>query len=167
MPIDVWNVHGFTLREERDSWGVDIPPGMDDELAIEYEIEDHDDLNILQQNLVDFRNWMAERGYGDKPLIISENGILMPDDYGFPSDSVGQYLTACFDLFRSLSGENGYEPDDGRLVQKWFWYSVYDGEVYPTGDLFDPAAGQLTNLGEIWAGYVNGVATDSDLTQEN
>ncbi len=33
MPIDLWNVHAFTLREERDSWGVDIPPGMDDDLS--------------------------------------------------------------------------------------------------------------------------------------
>ena len=29
MPVDVWNIHAFILREERDSWGVDIPPGMD------------------------------------------------------------------------------------------------------------------------------------------
>ena len=28
MPIDVWNVHNFILREERGSWGVDIPPGI-------------------------------------------------------------------------------------------------------------------------------------------
>ncbi len=166
MPIDIWNVHGFTLREERDSWGVDIPPGMEDDLAIAYEIEDHDNLNILKQNLIEFRSWMAERGYGDKPLIISEYGILMPEDYGFPVERVSKYMTDSFDLFRTLTGENGYQPDDGRLVQKWFWYSVYDGEVYPTGDLFDPSAGQLTDLGEIWAGYVNGAA-DPRLTQEN
>jgi hypothetical protein len=165
MPIDVWNVHGFTLREERDSWGVDIPPGMDDELAIEYEIEDHDNLDILKQNLIDFRSWMAERGYGDKPLIISEYGILMPEDYGFPLERVGQYLTDSFDLFRTLSGENGYQLDDGRLVQQWFWYSVYDGEVYSTGNLFDPATGQLSDLGLVWAAYVNDVATVPDLSE--
>ncbi|MCB0032575.1 MAG: hypothetical protein KDE51_01035, partial [Anaerolineales bacterium] len=28
MPIDVWNVHAFILREEAGSWGVDVPPGM-------------------------------------------------------------------------------------------------------------------------------------------
>ena len=30
MPIDIWTVHAYTLREEADSWGVDIPPGLAD-----------------------------------------------------------------------------------------------------------------------------------------
>ncbi len=163
MPVDVWNVHAFTLREERDSWGVDIPPGMDDELAILYEIEDHDNLEILEQNLTDFRAWMLERGYGDKPLIISEYGILMPEDYGFPHERVAEFLTGSFTLFENLTGAAGYQPDDGRLVQRWFWYSVYDGEVYPTGNLFSPSGGELTLLGETWAEYVSGSAMDSGL----
>ncbi|MBK8046417.1 MAG: hypothetical protein IPK16_04355 [Anaerolineales bacterium] len=29
MPVDVWNMHAFVLREERDSWGVNIPPGFE------------------------------------------------------------------------------------------------------------------------------------------
>ncbi len=163
MPVDVWNVHAFTLREERDSWGVDIPPGMDDELAILYEIEDHDNLEILEKNLTDFRAWMFERGFGDKPLIISEYGILMPEDYGFPPERVAEFLTGSFRLFQTLSGATGYQPDDGRLVQQWFWYSVYDGEVYPTGNLFDPSRGELTVLGKAWAEYVNGAVIDNSL----
>jgi hypothetical protein len=163
MPIDVWNIHAFTLREERESWGVDIPPGMDDALAIKYEIEDHDDLEILKQNLIEFRSWMADRGYGDKPLIVSEYGILMPEDYGFPLQRVGDFLTGSFYLFQTLSGENGYRPDDDRLVQQWFWYSVYDRDVYPTGNLIDPSTGQLTGLGEVWVDYVNGSSLDSNL----
>jgi hypothetical protein len=163
MPIDVWNVHAFTLREERDSWGVDIPPGMDDELAIQYEIDDHDDLEILKQNLIEFRLWMADRGYGDKPLIISEYGILMPEDYGFPLERVGAYLTGSFHLFQTLSGADGYEPDEGRLVQQWFWYSLYDGEFYPTGNLFTPSTGEITPLGKIWADYVAGSSNDDNL----
>ena len=34
MPVDVWNVHNFILREERDSWGVDIPPGLNDQTGV-------------------------------------------------------------------------------------------------------------------------------------
>jgi len=30
IPVDVWNVHGYILREERGSWGVDITPGISD-----------------------------------------------------------------------------------------------------------------------------------------
>jgi len=163
MPIDVWNVHAFTLREERDSWGVDIPPGMDDELAILYEIEDHDDLEILEQNLIDFRAWMFDRGFGNKPLIISEYGILMPEDYGFPPERVAEFLTGTFKMFQTLSGDTGFQADGGRLVQQWFWYSVYDDQVYPTGNLYDPSAGQLTPLGDVWAKYVSEFSTDNDL----
>lgn len=154
LPVDVWNVHAFTLREEAGSWGVDIPPGMDGAQGILYEIDDHDDLAILEQNLLDFRAWMAERGYAGWPLVISEYGILMPEDYGFPLERTAAFLTGSFDLFRSLAGEQGYAPDDGRLVQWWFWYSVFDDELYPTGNLVDYAAGTLTPLGEVWAAYV-------------
>jgi len=47
MPVDVWNVHGFLLREERGSWGVDIPPGESVDRGVLYEIEDHDDMEML------------------------------------------------------------------------------------------------------------------------
>jgi len=119
-----------------------------------YEIEDSDDLEILQQNLIEFRAWMAERGYGDKPLVVSEYGILMPEDYGFPPETVERFLTGSFDLFQTLANETGYLPDDGRLVQWWFWYSLYDGDQYMTGDLYDPSSEQLTKLGQAWANYV-------------
>lgn len=156
MPVDVWNVHAFTLREERGSWGVDIPPGMDESNGILYEIEDHDNLDILEQNLVEFRAWMADRGYGDKPLVVSEYGILMPEDYGFPPETVGRFLTGTFDLFQTMANETGYLPDDGRLVQWWFWYSVYDEGLYQTGNLYDWSNEQLTTLGQTWTKYVSG-----------
>ncbi len=28
MPVDWWTVHGYVLREEKGSWGVEIPPGI-------------------------------------------------------------------------------------------------------------------------------------------
>jgi len=160
MPIDIWNVHAFTLREEQDSWGVGIPPGMEGSSGILYEIEDHDNLNIMKQNLIDFRAWMAERGYGDKPLVVSEYGILMPEDYGFPPEVVGSFLTESIDIFRTLANETGYSPDEGRLVQWWFWFSIYDDDLYPTGNLFDPLNQELTPLGHTWAEYVAGSRTN-------
>lgn len=154
MPIDIWNVHAFTLREERGSWGVDIPPGFDVDTGELYEIEDHDDLEIMRQNLIDFRAWMADHGYQDKPLVVSEYGILMPPDYGFPLEVVGDFLTGSFDLFLTEQNETGYPADDNHLVQWWFWYSVYDGELYPTGNLYDVPTGELTPLGDIWNAYI-------------
>ena len=154
MPIDIWNVHAFTLREEADSWGVGIPPGMEGQEGVLYEIEDHDNIDIIAGNLRDFRRWMADRGYGDKPLVISEYGILMPEDYGFPPEDVAAFLTATFDLFREMTGEEGYAPDGDRLVQWWFWYSVNDPDIYSTGNLWDEESGQLTGLGRVWMNYI-------------
>ena len=78
-------------------------------------------------------------------------------------ERVGDFLTGSFHLFQTLSGENGYLPDDNRLVQQWFWYSVYDPDVYPTGNLIDHADRQLSPLGEIWVDYINGSSLDSSL----
>lgn len=155
MPVDIWNVHAFILREERDSWGVGIPPGMSEELAIPYEIEDHDNVEVLQKHIVDFRDWMAERGYGDRPLLISEYGFIMPLDYGFTPETPATFMRESFDFFRTARSENGYAPDGGRLVQWWFWFILDDPEDEFAGTvLFDQERGALTPLGERFAQYV-------------
>jgi hypothetical protein len=154
MPIDIWTIHAFTLREEADSWGVDIPPGMSDELAIEYEIADHGNIAIFQQNLLDFREWMAVQGYADRPLAVTEYGILLPNDYGFPPELVADFMTQSFDFFLNTAGENGYAPDGGRLAQWWFWYSIYNDQAPEAGNLFNRPNGELTWLGREFAEYV-------------
>jgi hypothetical protein len=156
MPVDVWNVHNFILREERGSWGVDIPPGMPDEWGTLYEIEDSDSLEIFQQQIVDFRQWMARHGYQDRPLIVSEYGILMPEDYGFPPEKVVAFLRGTFDFFLTATDSAlGYPDDAYRLVQRWCWYSLDAPEhLYPTGNLFDPLTGQMTAVGAGWVEYV-------------
>jgi hypothetical protein len=160
MPVDVWNVHAFILREEEDSWGVGIPPGLAGEEGILYEIEDHDDIEIFAQNIRDFRRWMNDRGYGDKPLVVSEYGILMPEDYGFPTERVSTFMEDTLNLFREMKGEDGYAEDGSRLVQWWFWYSLYDGLLYSTGNLWDGETGQLTELGRTWSRYITGRGID-------
>ncbi len=153
MPVDVWNVHNFVLREERGSWGVDIPPGMDDAAGRLYDIDDHDDLALFRQQLVDFRRWLKERGQQDKQLIVTEYGILMPGEYGFPPEAVRQFMLDTFELMRTLADPDlGQPADGGRLVQRWCWFSLQD-ERYPTGDLVQPGSGQRTLLGDAFAGY--------------
>ena len=53
------------------------------------------------------------------------------------------------------SGEDGLAADDGRLVQWWFWYSLYDtvGD-YGASDLYDPDTGTLTELGQVWSEFI-------------
>jgi hypothetical protein len=135
---------------------------MEGQEGILYEIEDHDNVEIIAGNLRDFRRWMADRGYGDTPLVISEYGILMPEDYGFPEQDVAAFMSATFDLFREMTGEEGYAPDDGRLVQWWFWYSVYDKDLYSTGNLWDEVSGQLTGVGRAWTQYILDNEIDAD-----
>ena len=155
MPIDVWNVHAFVLHEERDSWGVGIPPGMGDDLATPYEIGDHDNLAIFRQNLINFRAWMAARGYRDRPLVVTEYGILLPNDYGFPPEAIASFMTSSFDFFLTAANDTGYPPDNNRLVQWWFWFSLYDYPDYPTSNLYDRPSGQLTLIGQAFRDYVN------------
>jgi hypothetical protein len=153
MPVDVWNVHNFILREERDSWGVDIPPGMEEDTGTLREIADHDDLAIFRQQLVDFRRWMKAHGQQNKPLIVSEYGILMPNDYGFPAERVRAFMLDTFRIFETaVDPELGYAADGYRLVQRWCWFSLADAR-YPTGNLVVRETGELTPLGEAFAAY--------------
>ncbi len=153
MPVDVWNVHAFILREERDSWGVSIPPGFDVDQGMLWEIEEHDDLDLFRQQIVDFRRWMDKQGERNKPLIISEFGILMPTENGFPPQRVAEFMTETFDYLLTASDPDiGYPADDNRLVQRLTWYSLSD-TVYPTSNLVDPKTGERTVLGQTFANY--------------
>jgi len=154
MPIDVWNVHNFILPEQRGSWGVDIPPGSDATSGLTYGIDDHDRLDIFKQQLVDFRRWMAERGYRNKELLVTEYGVLMPADYGFDHLRVRDFMLGTFDTMRTATDPAlGLPADGNRLVQRWCWYSLADTS-YPTGNLLDAATRQLTPLGLDFKRYV-------------
>lgn len=157
LPADLWHIHTFTLREEQDSWGIGIPPGMEVTAGVLYEIEDHGNIDLLQQHVAAFRDWMAANGYADAPLAVTEFGILLPEDYGFPTEVVGRFMREAIDYFRTATGETGLAADDGRLVQYWFWYSLYDDGAYPTGNLFNVPALDVTELGEIYRAYVDEV----------
>ena len=156
MPIDIWNVHAFILREEANSWGVGIPRGMGSAGAILYEIDDHKDLTIFRQNIINFRAWMAARGYANRPLVVSEYGILMPPEYGFSPAEVSEFMTGTFDFFLSSANGNGYPADGNRSVQWWFWYSLYNPDIFTAGSLYDRPTGQITEVGQAYRHYVTG-----------
>lgn len=155
MPVDVWNFHAFILQEKRDDWGVDIPPGFEsvNEGRL-YTVEGHGDLNLLREQIVTMRAWMQARGQQDKPLWLTEYGILMPAAYGFPPEVVAAYMQDSFDLFRELRDPDlGWAEDEDRLLQRWIWFSAgYDR--YPTGDLFD-AQGNPTLLMQTYRDYLS------------
>jgi hypothetical protein len=154
MPVDIWNMHAFMLREERGSWGVNIPPGFEIEQRGElWDVEDHDNLTLIERQVRGMRQWMAEHGQRDKPLWITEYGILMPEEYGFDADRVTRFMLGSFDLFLSLrDAELGYPADDNRLIQRWNWYSARDSR-YSAGNLFDNY-GQVTPVGQAMFDYL-------------
>ena len=180
MPVDVWVVHGFIFREERGQWGADIPPGMDAyaHLGAQYEVRDHDNMDIFAEQIVRFRQWMADHGQREKPLVVNEYGILVypdiwdEDNNQFTDERVVTFMQATFDYFLTATDPDlGYPADENRLVQAWAWYSLDDnyyrngqllGKNYH-GDLFTGAITKtLTPIGQGFVDYVEPLVTPYD-----
>ncbi|MFN8446956.1 MAG: CARDB domain-containing protein [Caldilineaceae bacterium] len=166
LPTDVWTIHAFVLRECNTAgcWGASIPPGMEafSNEGMLYEVEDHGKIEIVQEHVTNFRQWMANHGYQNKPLLITEYGILFPPNLGYPYITVRHFMEDSFDLFlNSKDSQIGYAADDGRLVQAWSWFSLntppYDPatQIGFNGNLFDPVNKTITPLGQDFANYVN------------
>jgi len=157
LPTDFWTLHAYVLPEVRDSWGVDIPPGFEDvnEGKI-YDIPDHANLEYFAEGIINFRTWMLDNGYQDQELLITEFGILLPTDYGFPPEFVQQYMIDTFDILLSLEDDEiGLASDNGRLVQAWTWFLLYERQDgYNTGNLVDVPTGELTPIGETMKAYL-------------
>ena len=153
MPVDVWNIHNMILTET-EFHGAQMPPGIDKSMceAEGYSTQDADNVEIFKQHIVDFRQWMEDKGEGEKPLIISEYSVLYPERLGFDEARVIRYLCATFDYLTTATDASlGYPADDDRLVQRWAWYSLNDAafEGYDPSwhHLFDPDTQQITRLG--------------------
>lgn len=157
MPVDVWNVHNFIIQEVAHSWGADIPPGID---ATQGEYVDdpgtHVDMTIFKAQIVAFREWMKARGQQQKPLIVSEygvlfhNGLINPAWGGNDPTHVQNFMIDTFDYFANTADCTlGYLADGCRLVQRWNWYSLDDtwGSFNPHSRLFDPDSGEITETG--------------------
>jgi hypothetical protein len=149
MPVDWWTLHGFVLREEKGNWGADIPVGFPGiKQGQLYEIEDIGDIELFQHQIVAFRIWMAENGYRDRPLAITEFGISFFSEYGYTPDVVAQYLTDTFTwLDEATDDQFGFPGDNDHLVQRWAWYSLYS-PYYSTANLTNLPENSLTQIGQ-------------------
>ena len=163
MPVDVWNTHNYVLREGTTGWGCGIPPGTDESLAIDYEVQEHDDLQAWTWQLRLLRQWMKLRGYQDRPLVVSEFGILMPELYDFDYPRVRDFMQATFEwMMNTTDATTGYAADGNRLVQAWAWYSL-DSSTFEGYDmaihLFDPDTMAITPLGLDFGAYAEPLTT--------
>ncbi len=171
IPVDVWNIHNQILCEGCPDMGCGIPPGIEAEYGERYTIYDNVSLDIFRRHIRYFREWMRARGERNKPLIISEYGVLMPSYYlgggdeAYGDSLVKAYMTGTFTyLLTAVDNQLGCPADGNRLVQQWAWYSLNE-EPYHwetgtggfNGPLFDwryPAyPGVITQFGLTYAAY--------------
>ncbi|MBN1889484.1 MAG: hypothetical protein JW850_15930 [Thermoflexales bacterium] len=160
LPTDLWNIHLYALREVAGSWGGGTPPGATHN-GIDYPMRASVDMAIISGLVRDMRTWMAAKGEQDKPLIITEYGVLWPTDYCdegvqpkvcFTEARVARYMTETFDYFLSATDPAiGCGADGNRLVQLWNWYATNDNNIY-NGDLFY-LNGSLSVIGRAFAAY--------------
>ena len=170
MPVDVWNVHNFIFKEKCDDWGADIPPGCDSCrehdptgdpcYGVEYPQGDwtHASMTIFKAQIRAFREWMKDHDQQEKPLIVSEYGILYFHAGLEDEELVKDFMLATFEYFMTEKDCTlGYAADDCRLVQRWAWYSLDDPYLSTGfnryGVLIDRYSAQVTYLGEAFADY--------------
>lgn len=148
LPVDWWNIHAYVLREEIDSWGAGLPVGITMGNGELYEIEQHGDIEIFQQNLINFRKWMKANNYQNVPLVVTEYGILLPLEYGFSQEVVASYLNRTSEWMLSYEDKDlGYSADNYHLVQKFAWFSLSDPN-FQIANLANLNLKTLTPIGE-------------------
>jgi hypothetical protein len=174
--VDVWNIHIQILSEGPGNAGAGEPVGIDWVLGepVEYSYTDCANVEVFKQMVTDFREWMAAHGQRNKPLIISEMGVLQPsyllyEDWGMSEEEraaigdrlIEQFMVHAFDwLLQAADDEIGYPDDANHLVQRWLWFSLndsfYDEDTNPrgfNGALYDYRDQTLTRFGERFAAY--------------
>jgi hypothetical protein len=115
-PADGWNIHNYLLEEQVDPY----------------------DVAEFKRRIVAFRHWMAEIGEGNKPLLLTEFGVL----YGAgccerPVDSPEKTIRFMRETVRWLA-ESDY-------VQHWAWFILNNAGDF-NGGLSQEGA--LTGYGE-------------------
>jgi hypothetical protein len=195
LPADVWSIHSYILRElspydpeacltidpntgqcspgPLSVWGANIPPGITATRGMLYEFSDMFKVSTFQQRLIDFRQWMRDRGYQQTPLYITEYGTLFPyppyldftylDELGVPMTEARTmlFMTTTFDVLQNLaSSATGFAADGHHLVQRWLWYSVDDPRF--GGLLFDPTTHVRRPLGDVFAEYTAALSPTVD-----
>lgn len=176
MPVDGWAIHNFILNEASCRhynndlsvcWGADIPPGIDDVVdGLRIGTDDNDNMELFTEQIIRFRQWMNKRGYRDKPVYLSEYGVLMPSAFGFTQSRVNAYMDDTLDYLLNQTDPLLGDPTDGnRLVQRLAWYSTNDESF--NGYLFTQDAPNslfyLSGMGQNWENYAGALAEETDV----
>ncbi len=116
--VDAWNVHNYILEPDRSQL----------------------DQEAFRARLIAFRAWMDRVGEGDKPLVLSEFGVLMGlerhDTRYEPPEAIAAHI-----------GETVAWLYGTDYVQAWAWFANDTSGLF-NGDLY--AGEQLTPYGEAY-----------------
>ena len=166
MPVDVFNVHAFIIKEDCNDHGADVPPGSGDcqgkccATDRDYCTDlHHINLRLFDEYIRAYRQWMKDHGQQNKPLIVTELGVAYRYDwppyqgtYYETPQVVVDWLRATFDYMLNTKDSNlGLPADGGRLVQAWAWFSLdggIEGDKHPS--LLNPD-GTLSPVGQAFA----------------
>jgi len=152
-PADFWFVHAFVLNEAPGEWGAGLPV---DAVTRPYQAapeiiapEEVDSLAIFARRLTAMRQWLADHGQRDRPLWVTEYGVLMPSDgslgyFGISPERTQAFMLGSFEyLQQAADPATGQPADADRLVQRWYWWTLsYDPRV-SGGGLYDRRDGEL------------------------
>lgn len=170
LPVDGWSIHGYILPEvscdydPTNCWGAEIPPGVDWNVGEVWGLQDMVRVDIFVDRILRFRQWMAQRGYRNQPLYVTEYGVLPQADLIGDEDGelVKAFMSGTYDYMLSATDPNWGNPSDGfRLVQQWSWYSITDN-VYFNGNLFEPDTYERTKFGDHFASYTTDIEDEVD-----
>jgi len=171
--FDIWTIHSFLLHEaERvmvdgkvtyvTSWGTGLPPGVDpilfdaehQPLNLFYDWDLTHSISLFSELIINFRQWIHDKGLGEKPLWITEYGSLMPFTH-IPEYKTIEYMLDTFDYLLSAKDPiTGFAVDDYRLVQKWYWYSL-NGDIFDKGGtLYNRRISEETSVGINFRQYI-------------
>jgi hypothetical protein len=171
--VDIWNIH-MQILVETETDGAGIPAGITptaSEIAYtqSWSYPDSADATKFQTLVTEFRTWMKNHGQQNKPLIISEMGVLLPSfllcDEGDETQRqacgnqrIEQFMTQTLAWLQSARDANtGYSEDSNLLVQRWLWFSLngsfWDEANNPdgfNGSLCDYQTRAPTRFGNRW-----------------
>ena len=149
MPVDYFTASGYVMEKN----GTDI--------------------NVFKNQIVKFREFIANNGYQDKGLIIHEYGCAFKGPS--PAD-ITDFMNKSFTFLMTARDQSiGCIHDDYRLVQKWAWFTLHSippvlklremglGAFYcnlSQSSLYTKN-GQLNCLGREYAKFVGGTAQGS------
>jgi hypothetical protein len=128
-----------------------------------YCFAEHDDLSIFAEQIRAMRQWMANHGQRQKPLIVTEYSILLPyelkdgvcefliDENGecFTPTRVSKFMDGSFDYLNSaIDPTLGYSLDNNRMVQQVMWFAVHSSGAGASSNLVKDDLVTLTQIGQ-------------------